>query len=68
MLLQWKNMETSSGPGACPTTWPWPAADETATAPPTAGLGTGPLTTDTLTYFYEWPSSAELLTYSGKRA
>lgn len=65
MLLQWKNQETSSGPGACPTTWPWPAAEEGTASPPS--VGTGPLTTDTLTYFYEWPSDAALLTYSGKR-
>ncbi len=63
MLLEWRNNEHSSGPSACPTTWPWtPSADEAE--PP---LGTGPLTTDTLVFYYSWPSAPEALTFGGKR-
>ena len=60
-LLQWRNNEHSSGPTACPTTWPWVPSSEDAATPP---LGTGPLTTDTLVFYYSWPSTG--LTFGGK--
>ena len=69
MLLQWKNMEESQGPGACPTTWPWPPAADVAAAAasvPSIGSAVGPLQTKTLVWMYVWPSNASLLTFSGK--
>ena len=66
MTLQWRNEETSSGAGACPTTWPWPPPGDAARAPP-LGDSVAPLTTDTLTFMYTWPAAAAELTYSGKR-
>ena len=71
MLLQWKNEESSSGAGACPTTWPWPpAADAVITAPlykeeTSLKSSVGPLITDTLVWMYVWPSNAAELTFSG---
>ena len=68
MLLQWRNNEHSSGPTACPTTWPWvPASAGDAPPPSPLGEGTGPLTTDTLVFMYTWPSAGEQLTWGGKR-